>query len=462
MRWRLVFSAALAFVLLIIAVYKPSEPKLTSPVDLSSLVEMVRADPQLLAELSRFLSESGLNITINTPPKPKPTALALLVNSSEVVAGGFLEIRGVLTSGNRPLVNEIVAILIEGRAVSAVSTDNKGEFKAVVKMSIYKPLVNVTAVYVPLPGSAYLPSKASAAVRVLFNKTELQISAPEAVLWGSPIVLNISQRPPIVRTAIVRISNGTWSYGVNIELYSRAVVNLPTWNLDPGIYNISVYAPGVGVFAPAYAVGRVKIEALTPQMSLRAPQFIVAGLPVNVEAVVNPPLNFTILLANREFKGAVPLDISTGFVNLVAVSRPKPPFVPVSASATVFVINPVQLAVVAVAGLVAYKMTFAQRRGGVKEVAREVLVAVKGRILPISAKEVVDVLAFAFFKAGERAGIRYQRTWTYREYASMVAPYVKSVDCLWRVVHLAEKTLYSTYVPTSVEIREAWACAEQL
>ncbi|MCX8137773.1 MULTISPECIES: hypothetical protein [Pyrobaculum] len=89
MRRRLVFSAALAFVLLIIAVYKPSEPKLTSPVELSLLVEMVRADPQLLAELSRFLSESGLNITINTPPKPKPTALALLVNSSEVVAGGF-------------------------------------------------------------------------------------------------------------------------------------------------------------------------------------------------------------------------------------------------------------------------------------------------------------------------------------------------------------------------------------
>ncbi|RFA93818.1 hypothetical protein [Pyrobaculum aerophilum] len=77
----------MAFVLLIIAVYKPSEPKLTSPVDLSSLVEIVRADPQLLAEVSRFLSETGLNITIKTPPKPKPTELSLLVNSSEVVAG---------------------------------------------------------------------------------------------------------------------------------------------------------------------------------------------------------------------------------------------------------------------------------------------------------------------------------------------------------------------------------------
>ncbi|MEM4896715.1 MAG: hypothetical protein QXT13_01930 [Pyrobaculum sp.] len=72
-----------------------------------------------------------------------------------------------------------MAILIEGRAVSAVSTDNKGEFRAVVKMSIYKPLVNVAVVYVPLPSSAYLPSKASAAVRVLFKKTEFQISVPE-------------------------------------------------------------------------------------------------------------------------------------------------------------------------------------------------------------------------------------------------------------------------------------------
>ncbi|MCX8137759.1 hypothetical protein [Pyrobaculum aerophilum] len=462
MRWGLVFSAALAFVLIIMAVYKPSEPMLTSPADISSLVEIVRADPQLLAEVSRFLSEAGLNITIKTPPKPKPTELSLLVNSSEVVAGGFLEVRGALTSNNRPLVNETVAIFIEGRAAAVVSTDGKGVFKAVVRISVYKPLVNITAVYIPLPGSAYLPSRASVAVRVLYNKSELQISAPEVVLWGSPVEVNISQQPPVARMAIVRIGNGTWSYEVKVELRSRAIVYLPTWNLGPGVYNISVYAPGTGVFAPAYAVGRVKIEALTPQMSLRAPQFIVAGLPVNVEAVLNPPLNFTILLANREFKGAVPLDISTGFVNLVAVSRPKPPFALVSASATVFVINPVQLAVVAVAGLVAYKMTFAQRRGGVKEVAREVLVAVKGRVLPISAKEVVDALAFAFFKAGERAGIRYQRTWTYREYASMVAPYVKSVDCLWRVVHLAEKTLYSTYVPTSVEIRDAWACAEQL
>ena len=126
------------------------------------------------------------------------------------------------------------------------------------------------------------------------------------------------------------------------------------------------------------------------------------------------------------------------------------------------VINPIQLALVVAAGLVVYKVASVQRRGGVEAVAKEVLAAVERRVLPVSAKEVLEVLAYAFYKAGERAGVHYQRRWTYREYAGMVALHVKSVDCLWRIVHLAEKALYSTHVPTSVEIREAWACAEQL
>ena len=197
-----------------------------------------------------------------------------------------------------------------------VSTDGKGVFKAVVRISVYKPLVNITAVYIPLPGSAYLPSRASVAVRVLYNKTELQISASEVVLWGSPVEVNISQQPPVARMAIVRIGNGTWSYEVKVELRSRAIVYLPTWNLDPGVYNISVYAPGAGVFAPAYAVRRVRVDALTPQISIRAPRLVVAGLPVDVGVEVSPPLNFTVFLASKEFGGVVPLDVSTGFVNL--------------------------------------------------------------------------------------------------------------------------------------------------
>ncbi|MGB9705542.1 MAG: hypothetical protein ACPL3C_08830, partial [Pyrobaculum sp.] len=177
MRWRLAAAAAVAVLLTALSIYKPSPPKLVAPIDIEKLAELVKSDPALLEEAVRFMSELGINLTLRTPPKPQPTAITISINTTSVWAGDRVLVTGVLTSRGKPLAGQTVAVLVDGVPAAVTVTDSRGRYNATVAISVYRPRVNVTAVYLPLPGSPYMPSMASAHLSVLYHATTIAISA---------------------------------------------------------------------------------------------------------------------------------------------------------------------------------------------------------------------------------------------------------------------------------------------
>ncbi len=463
MRWRLIFATALATVLLITAVNKPSPPMLTAPVDLQTLIQMIKSNPALLQEALKLLNETRLNITLPTQPRAQPTQITITTNATEVPAGRAVEIRGQLTARGKPLPQEHIAIYLQGRPVALATTDEDGRYAATIRVAVYAPLAEVTALYMPPPGSPYAPSNATVQIRVIYNQTTIAIAAPREVKWGDPIPVEIRQATPLTRKAVVTITNRTTTLRYEIVITDAAALAIPTTDLTPGIYTITAAAQPLGLWAPSTATTQVAVVAEKPKITLQAPPMLIAGLPAQIHAAAEPELPVEIYLGDRPLNGAVPLDVSTGPTALRAVTRRQPPYDHAQATAEVLVVNPIQLAVVATAIVLALKLR--PKRHKLEEVKKEVVAAAtaaRRRQLPPETEEALNVLATAFHTLGERAGVHYHRKMTYREYAAKVEPYANDRNCLWKIVTLAERSLYSPLKPHPVELAEAWTCADRL
>ena len=476
-------ALAFAAVLALAALIKPTAPTLTTPVDLRALANIIKSDPALLAEAVVFLNQTHLNVTSPTPsnatnvtsptpsnatnvtsPTPSnaaPTEMAIGANATAARAGSHVAVSGGLTSRGRPVAGALIAIYLQGRLAALALTDARGRFNASVYISAYVPLANITAVYVPPPGSPYAPSSASIQLRVLFNATELALSVPATVRWGDPLRIEIRQSPPVERQVVVALSNGTSTVLLRAVVRDEAVLEVPTAGLGPGNYTIKATAQPKGPWAPASASAQVAVAAAEPQISLRAPPVLVAGAPAPLEVYVEPKLAVATFLGETPLGGYVPLEAPTGPAVVRAVARAAPPYASAQASAQVFVVNPIQVGSAA-AALFVVARRLRLRRGGLEEVRREVAEAAGRRPLPERAEAALDLLAEAFHVLGERAGVRYNRMMTYREYAARVGSYAKDRRCLKKIVELAERSVYSPYVPTSQEISEARICAGRL
>ncbi|MFP3267770.1 MAG: hypothetical protein RXQ56_09980, partial [Thermoproteus sp.] len=158
---RLAVALAFAAVLALAALIKPTAPTLTTPVDLRALADVIKSDPALLAEAAAFLNQTHLNATLPAPPSAAPTEMAIGANATAARAGSHVAVSGDLTSRGRPVAGALIAIYLQGRLAALAQTDARGVFNASVYISAYVPLANITAVYVPPPGSPYAPSSAS-------------------------------------------------------------------------------------------------------------------------------------------------------------------------------------------------------------------------------------------------------------------------------------------------------------
>jgi len=452
---------AAAALLLIVALHKPSAPQLSPAPDVQQLIELVRANPELWRLILLFAQELGINLVIKPPPKPIPTNITLTTEPDRVTAGGEVAISGVLTTPRGPLAGQLVAIYLDGALTQFATTDSQGRFKTVATIHIYKPRVEIRAVYKPLPGEPYLESNATAAVEVLYNTTTLHISAPRRVKWGEELTLHIRQDPPIRRT--IRIAAGGRTY--SLIIYDESTVRIPTAALPPGTLHITARAEGKGPYAPAAATATVEIEAETPRVTLETPPLLFAGLPAEIRYSTTPNISTALLLAGRPYRGYVPLDLATGFYDLTLKTAPAPPYRAVSATQRVLVINFTNLAPLPAAVAVAYVVyrRHKTKREEVEKIYEEVKSATpQSRVFSLEAEEALRLLAHAYYTLGERSGVRYNRRYTYREYASAVANYARSQDCLWHLVALAERAVYSPLVPTPVELARGWQCLEQL
>jgi hypothetical protein len=458
---RLAVALAFAAVLVLLALIKPTAPTLTTPADLKALADIIKSDPALLAEAAAFLYKTRLNFTLPAPPSVAPTEIAISANTTATWAGSYVAVSGRLTSRGRPVAGALIAIYLQGRLAALTQTDAQGRFNASVYISAYVPRANITAVYAPLPGSPYAPSSASIQLRVLFNATKLTLSAPATVQWGDPLRIEIRQSPSVERQVVVALSNGTSTVVLRAVVKTAVVLEVPTAGLSPGNYTITATAQPRGPWAPASASVQVAVAAAKPQISLSVPPVLVAGAPAPLEVNAEPKLAVATYLGEMPLGGYVPLGVPTGPAVVRAVAQATPPYASAQVSAHVFVVNPVQVTIVAFAFFVAARRLRPRRRG-LEEVRREVAEAAGRRPLPEKAKAALDLLAVAFHILGERAGIRYNKRMTYREYAARVESYAKDKRCLKKIVELAERSVYSPRAPTPQEISEAWICAGRL
>lgn len=454
-------ALAFAAVLVLLVLIKPTAPTLTTPADLKALADIIKSDPALLAEATAFLNKTRLNFTLPAPPSVAPTEIAISANTTATWAGSYVAVSGRLTSRGRPVAGALIAIYLQGRLAALTQTDAQGRFNASVYISAYVPRANITAVYAPLPGSPYAPSSASIQLRVLFNTTKLTLSAPATVQWGDPLRIEIRQSPSVERQVVVALSNGTSTVVLRAVVKTAVVLEVPTAGLSPGNYTITATAQPRGPWAPASASVQVAVAAAKPQISLSVPPVLVAGAPAPLEVNAEPKLAVATFLGEMPLGGYVPLGVPTGPAVVRAVAQATPPYASAQVSAHVFVVNPVQVTIVAFAFFVAARRLRPRRRG-LGEVRREVAEAAGRRPLPEKAKAALDLLAVAFHILGERAGIRYNKRMTYREYAARVESYAKDKRCLKKIVELAERSVYSPRAPTPQEISEAWICAGRL
>ncbi|MGC9171039.1 MAG: hypothetical protein ACP5HD_09935 [Thermoproteus sp.] len=459
---RLALALSTAAILLLLALHRPSGPMLSAPQSLQQLAELVKSNSGSLSEALRFISELRLNVTLPTTGGPQPTSITLTLNASRAVAGSYLEASGALTSGGRPLGGQPVVIYVDGVAAALAVTGPDGKYLAIFKLAAYKSTVNVTAAYLPQPGSAYRPSTASVQLSVIYNATELIVEAPREVLWGAPLNITIYQSPPVPRSVIVSISNGTWKMVLTRHIVYAATLDVPTSALTPGNYTVTAYANGAGAYAPAAASTAVRIAAELPKIDISAPPIAVAGAPLAVALSIQPRLNASLSIDGRPYAGAIPLEVPTGFVAISVTTPPSPPYWISSASVEVLVLNPLQIsAAIAVVLLAVKTVRRLPRRSGVAAVTAE-MAAAPQRTVTAEAGEALEMLAEAFSKLGERSGVRYRRIMTYREYVKAVERYAADRDCLWRLVQLAERAVYSPIPPDLIEIEAARPCIERL
>ncbi|MEM0464164.1 carboxypeptidase-like regulatory domain-containing protein [Pyrobaculum sp.] len=456
---RLALAVAVAAALIIYtALHGPHLARVAAPIDVGPLIELVKSNPELYAAVIRYLNETGLNITTRLPPRASPTEITVELNASEVVAGGAVAVRGVLTSRGKPVERQVVAIYLDNYLATAVTTDSRGEYRAVVRASVYKPNVVVKAVYIPPPGAPYKPSNASATLHVLYNETRLSLKAPTSVTWGENIVVEISQTPPVARRIVVALSNDT---GVVYRTIANGTVAvIPTRGIAPGRYRLTASAPGAGPYAPASASTEVFVNAFKPEIVLKPPQLAIAGAPLDLRVETRPELKYQAYIGGQSVNGSLPLTVPTGYAKLAVRTAPSPPYAPAEATAQIFVVNPLQLAPLAAAPLAAAFARRALRKA--PPVLEEVKAALPKKIMSLVEEETVAVLATAFQKLGNRAGLHYNRKMTFREYAKQVESHAADPKCLWYVVGLAERALFSPYNPSAAEINTAWLCVERL
>jgi len=228
------------------------------------------------------------------------------------------------------------------------------------------------------------------------------------------------------------------------------------------VQKITAYAEGVGPYAPATATVAVEIVAETPQARLEAPPVLIAGLPAEIRYSVIPNVSAVLYIAGRPYNGSVPLDVTTGFYDLVLRTAQAPPYMSTSAAQRVFIVNVANFVSLAAAAAVVSLLVKRARKEEVEELYREVRGAAPQSAVLLRAEEALRLLVHAFYILGERSGVRYSRKYTYREYAAKVTQHAKNQDCLRYIVTLAERAAYSPYTPTPVELAEGWRCLDQL
>lgn len=299
-------------------------------------------------------NESFLRVLVNNYTA---TRIVIYTNASRITAGSSLKVIGrLLSSSGEPVINATITLLLNGNSIAITKTSNGGWFNLTISsISVYRHLINLTALFNPSIYSTYLPTRGSVAVTVMFYNSTI-IANATSPLWGEPVIIrgftNGSGRLLIIKIdsmAINATTNGLGFFNASI----------PTYSLKPGVYTLSIYAEPYGPYAPASLNINIAVNGLKPQIAVQAPPIMFTGVPANVVLMLKPinasginvtlmipgGINETVSLFNDSLKVPVkiPLITGSGIYELGIVTSAKPPYSEAITYIKVAVINILQI-----------------------------------------------------------------------------------------------------------------------
>ena len=448
----------------------------------------------LLSLNETFLSVLARNYT--------GTELTVLAMPNTVVVGSPITVYGMLTTVNgSPIPNATIGIYVGSTYVGGAVTNMYGEYSLNFTMpQVYVDRVNISAIYNPPPGSDYLPSKALTTVNVVFNVTLLTVNYTESVLWGDAVNISGYVSGPPERTVIISVG------GLNVSITSinnEFSASISTANMTPGNYSITVYAPPIGPYTPAYFSGAVSIDYVVENVTVSMGSIAIAGSPIIIRGFVSPWITNTSLslsfggevvnlnLTSPNFTVSIPTSIllGTGRHYVVLTINSNPPVMGITYAYGVFVINIIEVLVPVIIIAVVILMIKSgivrlpapgvtvignarswvntvnlavKRSPEVKALSEEIArSALRGKIEVGSVREVVKALASAIYAVEGRTGVKFRSTNTLREYLTAVRDKLDKDETavLTELIMLAERALYSPYVPSDEDVRRAWQLA---
>jgi hypothetical protein len=465
-----------------------------------SMAEEVRA--RLISMNNTFLEILANNLIA--------TNLTITVEPNETTVGGSAMVFGRLLAENGSAIpNGAIAIYVDGELAGSAITNSMGYYETAITIPyIYTANTQVMAVYNPPPGSRYLPSRATANITLLFNETALSINYTGSVLWGEPIIISGFVSGPPSREVLVSIGGINESITTVNNVFN---VSISTRDLKPGNYTVFVYVEPNGTYAPTSYGGTVSINALLASPSITYSGSVIAGFPVIVSGSVSPWVSnltitvslagsaITLNLTSPNFTVEMPTSILLGMGRhsiTIAIS-PRPPIAPGHYYYSVFVINPLEIALPAVIILAPILMVRAGilrvRRsmgvgvgtqdlqvpstsiavvigGGkpttrVEEVERRIVSsAPTGKISIGPVREIVRAMAQAISSVSRKTGVEFRVTNTRREYLRSVSSKLSPEEytAFAELTGLTEYALYSPYVPTENDVARAWGLTRVL
>ncbi len=398
------------------------------------------------------------------------TRVTLWVNTTRVQVGDWVKVEGLLLdAGGAPLRDRSVLVHFGSRVLKALTNDD-GFFEVTLRVQEYRRYIIVYAEFTPVGDDRfkYAYSRSEDVMVEVFYvtpKLSIALSKTEALPLDN-VTLTIESEPftcariksPLVNKVLCTDSSGVASLSFTVDPM-----------VADGVYNITVYVEPKGVIGPASGSVQLKVYRLNPEVSVKTPRWLIAGIPGELSASVSVESELQLCIEglmcsggrglNLGFRVGVPVTYAGDSVRVVLVVEPVDPrFKATSLTLNVKVYNPVAVAslIALVALAIAIPFTLATRVAMSRQAPREVMVEeiVEARRAGGAVGELALLLGELSELTSRLYGVGLRASDTLREYISRlssVAP--KSlVDVLAGALGKLERILYGK--PGTLRVEE--------
>ena len=256
--------------------------------DLAETFARLEASMELLQQLLDSFADLAINLEGNYIERKAllPTKVTLNINPDSVYIGENVNVSGIFSSGNLPLADKKIRVIMDNRAVAEYTTDIDGNYSGITTIPYdYVESKTVYTVFEPTGDDIdiFQASRSSEVeICTLFYLTNLDMSAPDAVFPGIPFDLGgkinsdgeNTQRTVSVKVNEIKVAEVTTTGQFNIEL------TLPD-NIPSGLQELSATVHSIRKYSGTSKNAEITVSLMPIQVNLDTPGLII--LPQSVE-----------------------------------------------------------------------------------------------------------------------------------------------------------------------------------